>query len=496
MAMPSDVSRRGLLASGALAALVVVLSYGMAAAQCPDCVDIPPDSVYTCAQQVAFNKCSEPFMANFCSRACGRCTCGSGTLAVALQRAFSPSPASASAAAAAGAASADVPAAVQSQAPPAAGPSAAEVSVGLQGSPGEVASATSSGTVAAPPSMAPPPNAFLDEVLPCTASTSILAYLQSRPDTNTTLAALAATGLTDQLGQQGVTITLFVPLEPGWKQLAKDSATPVDYILTRPDLLRSIAFYHVVPAAKAPVQLRAEPFVQSYWAGHLLFGNQAGVISGEGTKASITRSVQVCNSYVYLLDYVLLPTTSVLNLPPFQLWSAPPPPAEPVAPLACIPTDTAWFTINGNPNLTTAARLVTDAGLIDFLNNPNRALTLFVPDNAAWEAFNATNPALMSNPASLRNILLLHLLPSALTSAALPQGALMRSFNDQASPIYIGKTSSGTVRLQSAAGGDASVSSADLGRTCKAAVHVVNGVLNPGAAAAAPAITASGGQGN
>ncbi|GFH21326.1 hypothetical protein HaLaN_18603, partial [Haematococcus lacustris] len=56
----------------------------------------------------------------------------------------------------------------------------------------------------------------------------------------------------------------------------------------------------------------------------------------------------------------------------------------------------------------------------------------------------------------------------------------MRSFNDQASPIYIGKTSSGAVRLQSAAGGDASVSSADLGRTCKAAVHVVNGVLNPG----------------
>ncbi|KAL6758366.1 hypothetical protein V8C86DRAFT_2597918 [Haematococcus lacustris] len=122
---------------------------------------------------------------------------------------------------------------------------------------------------------------------------------------------------------------------------------------------------------------------------------------------------------------------------------------------------------------------------------------MFVPDNAAWAAFNASNPALLSTVNASRGTLLLHLLPSALTSATLPQGALLRSFNDQASPIYVGKTSGGVVKLQSSAGGDATVTVPDIGRTCRAAVHVIDGVLSPGVAAApAPAITAAAGLGN
>ncbi|KAL6750321.1 hypothetical protein V8C86DRAFT_2815852, partial [Haematococcus lacustris] len=47
----------------------------MASAQCSECSDVAPDSAYTCAQQVSFNKCDEPFMASFCAKSCGRCTC-------------------------------------------------------------------------------------------------------------------------------------------------------------------------------------------------------------------------------------------------------------------------------------------------------------------------------------------------------------------------------------------------------------------------------------
>jgi lysophospholipase L1-like esterase len=37
------------------------------------CTDQPPDQKYSCRDQAAWKKCSQPFMAGFCNKSCGRC---------------------------------------------------------------------------------------------------------------------------------------------------------------------------------------------------------------------------------------------------------------------------------------------------------------------------------------------------------------------------------------------------------------------------------------
>jgi hypothetical protein len=44
----------------------------------PTCTDVPPDTTYTCAQQVGWGKCGESFMQGFCDASCGRCATGTG----------------------------------------------------------------------------------------------------------------------------------------------------------------------------------------------------------------------------------------------------------------------------------------------------------------------------------------------------------------------------------------------------------------------------------
>lgn len=68
---------------------------------------------------------------------------------------------------------------------------------------------------------------------------------------------------------------------------------------------------------------------------------------------------------MYFLDYVLLPTTDINRLPPFQLASfeegegaegaggggA----AAAAAPPPCVPTHTTWFLLTSTPELSTTA---------------------------------------------------------------------------------------------------------------------------------------------
>lgn len=80
-----------------------------------------------------------------------------------------------------------------------------------------------------------------------------------------------------------------------------------------------------------------------------------GWISGEGTQARIVRSAQVCNSFVYFIDYVLLPETSLADLPPFELYDpeAEAREAEAARAAACSRNATVLQAIQNNANLTT-----------------------------------------------------------------------------------------------------------------------------------------------
>lgn len=134
--------------------------------------------------------------------------------------------------------------------------------------------------------------------------------------------------------------------------------------------------------------------------------------------------------------------------------------------------------ISISPNHTTLKAALIQAGLVSALQDPTATLTVFAPDNAAFDAL-AT--ALGISPTSalladtnLTNILTYHVLGQEVAAAAITNGQVATSLNTTANgTIYLTKTSTGSVFAD-----QANVTTADL-TTDNGIVHVVNKVLLP-----------------
>jgi transforming growth factor-beta-induced protein len=128
-----------------------------------------------------------------------------------------------------------------------------------------------------------------------------------------------------------------------------------------------------------------------------------------------------------------------------------------------------------SPNHTYLEAALIQEGLDVALKNPNATLTVFAPDNAAFDALAAalnTNIAgLLANP-DLTNILLYHVLGATVPSSAVTNGAIVTPLNN-ANTIKMTKTSTGSVYAN-----QAMVNAADL-TAANGVVHSVNGVLLP-----------------
>lgn len=82
-------------------------------------------------------------------------------------------------------------------------------------------------------------------------------------------------------GYVHIPICLFVCSSCGpqaWEQLAQDSGVMLKQLVAQPDILKSVALYHVLPRALAPTQLSSQPAWQGYWAGYVLFANEVCVL--------------------------------------------------------------------------------------------------------------------------------------------------------------------------------------------------------------------------
>jgi len=130
-----------------------------------------------------------------------------------------------------------------------------------------------------------------------------------------------------------------------------------------------------------------------------------------------------------------------------------------------------------SPNHTTLKAAIIQAGLVSTLQNPTATLTVFAPDNAAFDALatalGVTPTALLANP-ELAAILTYHVLGQEVAAAAITNGQVATSLNTTANgTIYLTKTSTGSVFAD-----QANVTTADL-TTDNGIVHVVNKVLLP-----------------
>jgi transforming growth factor-beta-induced protein len=129
-----------------------------------------------------------------------------------------------------------------------------------------------------------------------------------------------------------------------------------------------------------------------------------------------------------------------------------------------------------SPNHTTLVAALQQAGLVSALQNPAATLTVFAPDNTAFNNLAAelnTNAAGLLALPNLSDILLYHVLGVTVPASAVTNGAVVAPLSPT-NTVKMTKTTAGTVYAN-----HAMVNAADL-TASNGVVHSVNAVLLPG----------------
>ncbi|KXZ56559.1 hypothetical protein GPECTOR_1g501 [Gonium pectorale] len=339
--------------------------------------------------------------------------------------------------------------------------------------------------------------------------TSVLSALTMTPELRALRASLRVAGLQGRLNDEPGNVTVFAPTDRAFAEFLNDVGTDLTRLFADPTTLRHLLLYHMLPRGVSPEQLRAAPVFQTFWADKEVFVPQPfqGVVSGEsGTTARISKSVKVCNSYIYLISYVLLPGPSLEALPPFAEYK---PPAQSIGLAAgsaagtgggggaCSPNATVLDLLQSNANLSVLISMVETAKLSGALANASAAsgpgVTLLAPLDEAWRE--AAGRLQMPNAsadgfrqldsATLRTVLLGHVIPRYLPPAKLASQLYGTLAGPAAGPVLVSAVP-GNVTLQTPTT-DARVVGANAADVCNVAVYLIDSVLLPARLPAPPA---------
>lgn len=138
---------------------------------------------------------------------------------------------------------------------------------------------------------------------------------------------------------------------------------------------------------------------------------------------------------------------------------------------AAEPTQTVAEIAAADPQFSTLVELLTTAGLVETLSDPNGVFTVFAPTN---DAFAKVDPALLEklkgDTALLTEVLTYHVAPSTLTSADITDGSSRLTLEGE----YLNfSVADGVVKVN-----DATVIAPDIAAT-NGTVHVIDTVLVP-----------------
>jgi uncharacterized surface protein with fasciclin (FAS1) repeats len=134
------------------------------------------------------------------------------------------------------------------------------------------------------------------------------------------------------------------------------------------------------------------------------------------------------------------------------------------------PTQNIVEIASADPNFSTLVELVTEAGLVETLSDPNAIFTVFAPTNDAFAKVDpATLESLRADPALLTEVLTYHVLPSTLTSADITDGGSRLTVQGE----YLTFSTAEGVKVN-----DATVTAPDIAAT-NGTIHVIDTVLIP-----------------
>ena len=227
---------------------------------------------------------------------------------------------------------------------------------------------------------------------------NIVEIAQDTPELSTLVDALVAANLTGALSGDGP-FTVFAPTNAAF---AKLDPTTLNTIISTPSLLTALLQYHVVSGEVFSTDL-SNGDVPTLLSGQSVAVNVSGSgVTLNGSSKVTTADVDASNGVIHIIDEVLLPEDFV---------------AQTIVQIAA-----------GNPDFSILVAALSKPELADLLaaaNDPTQDLTVFAPNNAAFEAVLAAlgKESIDDIPVELlKEIVSYHIVGGAVLSTELSNG--------------------------------------------------------------------------
>jgi len=296
----------------------------------------------------------------------------------------------------------------------------------------------------------------------------ILTTALATSELSTLVTAVKAANITEALAMPNGPYTVFAPTNAAF---AKIPANELNYLLSHPDALRNVLFYHLTGFRVYSEEIKNFGRVPTLNRQELIFFvNSSGVLINGESKV-IAANVDCTNGVVHLIDTVLIPHAVKVAAAAYA---------------AAAPTDNIVQLAEATPQLSTLVKAVVAADLVTTLESTG-PFTVFAPTDEAFARLpQGVLAYLLANPGQLKTVLLYHTVSGDVPSSALKDGekvltvagfnATVRIFNDRHhNLIFID---------------DAQVIVPDNAAT-NGVVHIIdNVILPPGVAVAADAFAA------
>jgi len=264
---------------------------------------------------------------------------------------------------------------------------------------------------------------------------TILEIASGNDNLTTLINAVVNTGLETTLSGAG-SLTLFAPTNDAFDALPEGLLASLSE-----DEIRDILLYHVLGAQVPAGVLQPMQTITTVVGGQIFITADANGITINGSSTVTTADLFASNGVIHVINQVLIPDalgTIVAN------------------------TQKRYF-------LTELVNALIATDLVGLLADPNAELTVFAPNNEAFDALADVVTGLP--PEELADILLYHVIESRVLSGDLQGEQTVSTLNGQDLTINI---EIGTVIIN----GQASVLSAD-NDGINGVIHVINNVLLP-----------------
>jgi len=280
---------------------------------------------------------------------------------------------------------------------------------------------------------------------------NVVGVIQSNPDLSTLSGAISAANLETALSGPGP-FTIFAPTNAAFAKL--DPAI-LNNIISTPSLLTALLQYHVVSGNVKSSDLTNGP-VETLLSGQTVDVNiSGGMVTLNGTSEVTQADLMATNGVVHIIDEVLLPEDFY---------------AQTIVQIAA-----------SNPDFSILVSALSKPELADLLaaaNDPTSDLTVFAPNNAA---FNATLEVLGKESIDdlpvtlLREIVMYHILGSSVMSSELTNGEVPTILEGESVTVDL----TNGVMID-----NSNVIAADI-KAINGVIHAIDGVSLPSYAAAA-----------